>query len=418
MPVGGTGFYRGWLVVALAMLASTLILGSTAIGFGAFVQPVSDDLKVSRATISIGYVVLTLGMAVFAPIAGRLTTRVPIRLLMILSAILTGGALIGVGLSENLVLDAVLIAGPVAFGFAAGGNLLGFTLIARWFEKRRGRAMALGAIGQGLGGLLVLPPLAFAIQTYGWRSALMIVGAIVAVVLTIATLLVPEHPAPGEMEAAGEKVDAPAATAVAHGGDAGDQWTMGRLLSSGNFWLIGTAGAMLFAVAQVLGTSIVPFGQEKGLTLIQATTLVSAMTIISLLAKLVLATFADKIDQIWLMIGGALVLGGVMAGLTVVVGYGPLLAVSVVGGLCNGIFFPLFSMIFANYFGARAYGTALGLVTPVISIVAAALVRYANVTYDKAGSYDPAFLSMVGALGVSAVLLFVASRFRPKAVVV
>ena len=416
MAVGGKGFYRGWFIVALAMLASTLILGTTAIGFGAFVKPVSDDLGVSRATVSTGYILITLGMAVLAPIVGRLTTRLPIRLLMILSAILTGGSLIGVGLSENLMIDAVLIGGPIAFGFAAGGNLLGFTLIARWFEKRRGRAMAIGAIGQGLGGLLVLPPLAFAIQTYGWRSALIIAGAIVAVVLTLATLLVTEHPAPGEMEAAGEKVDAPVGAAPA--ADTGEQWTMGKLLASGNFWLIGTAGAMLFAVAQVLGTSIVPFGQEKGLTLIQATTLVSAMTIISLLAKLVLATFADKIDQIWLMIGGTIVLGAVMTGLTMVVGYGPLLAVSVVGGLCNGIFFPLFSMIFANYFGARAYGTALGLVTPVISIVAAALVRYANVTYDKAGSYDPAFLSMVGALGVSAVLLFVASRFRPKAAAV
>ena len=413
MAVSGKGFYRGWFVVALAMLASTLILGTTAIGFGAFVKPVSDDLGVSRATVSIGYVVMTLGMAVFAPIAGRLTTRVPIRLLMILSAILTGGSLIGVGLSNNLLLDAVLIGGPVAFGFAAGGNLLGFTLIARWFEKRRGRAMALGAIGQGLGGLLVLPPLAYAIQTYGWRSALIIAGAVVAVMLTLVTLLVPEHPAPGEMEAAGEKLEVTAASTAA-ANDPGAQWTMGRLLSSGNFWLIGTAGAMLFAVAQVLGTSIVPFGQEKGLTLLQATTLVSAITIISLLAKLVLATFADKIDQIWLMIGGTLVLAGVMAGLTMVQGYGPLLAISVVGGLCNGIFFPLFSMIFANYFGSRAYGTALGLVTPVISIVAATLVRYANVTYDKAGSYDPAFLSMVGALAVSATLLFVASRFRQK----
>lgn len=394
----------------MTLITSMVIVGTTTMAFGLFLKPVADDLHTSRGTLANGYVIMIIGMAVFAPIVGRLTTRMPVRLLLFAAGLLTGGAEIGIALSPSVVVDGVLLGVPLSAGYSAGTSLCGFTLIARWFDRRRGRAMAIAAIGQGLGGLLILPPLALAVEAYGWRNALLTSGVLVMIIVTAATLIIPERPEAGELERADEA--APAATS-AGGGDGGAIWTIGQLLATPTFWLVGLGSAIMFAVAQLLGATLVPFGQDKGLTLVQASSLISALTLTSLLGKLALAGFADRLPQVWLMVAAGLILALTMAALTVAESYASLLVICLVAGLATGNLFPLLSMVLAKLFGSRSFGIVMGALSPVLSLISAGVVRYANGSYDRTGSYELVFLMLIFVVALAMLLLIVARRLTP-----
>jgi MFS family permease len=49
------------------------------------------------------------------------------------------------------------------------------TAVAQWFRKNVGKAMGIVACGFGAGGILI-PPIVWFIDLFGWRTALIILG--------------------------------------------------------------------------------------------------------------------------------------------------------------------------------------------------------------------------------------------------
>ena len=75
----------------------------------------------------------------------------------------------------------------VVYGFgtaAMGSQLVGPSLMAKWFVKMRGRAMAIGTMGISAGGVIVAPVAGLTISTLGWRASWIVLGmmAIIAIV--------------------------------------------------------------------------------------------------------------------------------------------------------------------------------------------------------------------------------------------
>src|SRR6267143_7139891 len=63
------------------------------------------------------------------------------------------------------------------------GPIANQVLVARWFRKRRGQAMGYAYLGLGLGGVVSPLLINSLTRSIGWRHALELVGALVAVVL-------------------------------------------------------------------------------------------------------------------------------------------------------------------------------------------------------------------------------------------
>src|SRR5260221_4604511 len=89
--------------------------------------------------------------------------------------VLAGTALMGLGVLALPVIDRpwqlylaflVMIPGWVAMG---GGSIN--TIIAQWFDRRRGLAASLALNGASFGGLVFAPAFAWAIDTYGFAAA-------------------------------------------------------------------------------------------------------------------------------------------------------------------------------------------------------------------------------------------------------
>ena len=76
---------------------------------------------------------------------------------------------------------------PDAAGLISGAGMFSPTLayITRWFDRRRGSAVALVSSGQYLAGAVWPMLLQVGIDRYGWRRTMMLYGILIAVTVPV-----------------------------------------------------------------------------------------------------------------------------------------------------------------------------------------------------------------------------------------
>ena len=85
---GQDGIYYGWWVLGTGAVAEILSIGSTSYSAGFFILPLQKEFGLSRASASLPVLILYLGAVCFAPFAGRLMDRYPVRWIASLGALL------------------------------------------------------------------------------------------------------------------------------------------------------------------------------------------------------------------------------------------------------------------------------------------------------------------------------------------
>jgi MFS family permease len=235
--------YYGWTIVAVAVVIFTLLLGSTYHSFGVFVLPVSQDLGLTRAETNTALILFSIGNAIWAPIVGSLLDRLPIRRIMLGCALLMGASLVALGRSQSVWSSAIVIVAPLAIATQGAGILTANTLVVRWFTVHRGRAMAIALTGMSLGGILLPPLIAAAIEQLGWRQTLVAVGC--AVAFTLVALVPIARPEPGPDDVESKTTRADGVTSPAREAAANTQPLKATaLLRMGQFWTIGVSSAL------------------------------------------------------------------------------------------------------------------------------------------------------------------------------
>jgi MFS family permease len=402
--------YYGWCVVAMAMLVFMLLIGTSFSAFGMYVLPVSKEFGLSRADMNTALILLNLGMAVVAPVIGRMLDRFPLKRIMLVSGLILGASLITLGLSRSLWLSAFVVALPLATGLNGAGFLTMTVLIARWFQAQRGRALALAAVGMSLGGMLGPVVAGLLIQAEGWRFALILCGAVASAMLLVLSLVVRDRPRPGETD---RQAAAPAGgthLAARPGAPA----KMGELLRAPQLWTIGLGSALAFSVTTAVLISLAPLAMGEGFSTVQVTSLLSASAGAAMGGKLVLAVVADRVDRVALMTGICVVVALANAALFASEGYAALLASAIGLGLAVGALTPAMQTLVAERFGEASFGTVQGLMAPIIAITGAAAVRFAGEVFDRTDGYDLMFTAFIGVSLAAAAMLF-ATRFFQQA---
>lgn len=398
--------YYGWYIVAIALLANMLVTGATYNSFGLFVLPVSSEYQLSRANMNTAMILLNVGVALVSPILGRMLDRFPAQWIMWGCAGLLGSSFAALGVSRSIGVSAVVLALPLAIGIQGAGSLTVTVLIARWFTAQRGRAMAISVIGMSLGSVLTVAAVGSLMERYGWRTALLLTGAIIAVVLAAMACFVRERPGPDDHEgAAGARTSLPA----------GVPMSVREILKMTQFWTIALGTGLALAVAQALVITLVPFVREAGMTMGETTRIVSFMGGAAIVSKLALTVVADKVDRVSLL-AAMFVLGAILnVVLLVSEGYVMFAVSAAMLGTSVGAISPLMYALLADRFGAVSFGTVRGLTIPVAGILSAAALRVAGEIFDRTGAYDLLFASFV-AVQVVAVGVIFATRFTKPVV--
>lgn len=396
--------YYGWYIVAITMLVFMLSLGSTIYAFGLFVLPVADDFGLSRANINTGIILLNFGMAIFAPLVGRVVDNFPVRRVMLISACLFGASFIILSISHNILLSASILALPLPIAVLSAGTLTSPALVARWFTIHRGRAMAIAAIGISLGSIVTVPLIGLLLGATGWRWTLACVGLMIAAVLTALVKLVREEPSPHDREPKSVAIEGEEGE-VASAASGGGPITWLDLLKNLRFWLVSLGAGLGFGVLQTIVVSLVPFAQERGLTIAAASGLISLFGGMAIVGKLVLAWLSDRVDLLVLL--AILFLLAAVTCIALLLGESQIALVlaSALLGLTAGATTPAFLSILAAQFGPASFGTANGTASFVLAVLGAACIRFGGEVYDRTGSYDLMFSSFVGVAGLAGTLL-------------
>lgn len=403
--------YFGWAIVGIAGLVYMLMMGATYGALGLFVIPVSEEFELSRANMNTALILLNLGSAAFSPIIGRLLDRYSARLIMVVSAILFGGSLIGLGLSQSVGLSALILGIPMAIALPGTGTLTMSVLLARWFTVQRGRAMVLAAMGMSLGSVVVTPIVGWLMELQGWRATLLFMGASIAILLLILSTFVRERPGPGDVEIRRAAAPAPE-PAPAHAAAPGAPLPVMAVLRMPKFWTIGISSAIAMAMTQAIAITVVPLGIDHGLSLMEATSLMSITGGAAITGKILLSTVADRIERFTLLTA-FFTLGAVLnVCLLFSHGYVMLAGCAVILGVASGAMAPIFYALLADQFGIATFGTVRGLMSPLLALCGAFVVRFTGEVYDRTGDYDLLFAVFVIAQILAAILMFSTRYWR------
>ncbi|MYM61826.1 MFS transporter [Pseudomaricurvus sp. HS19] len=399
--------YYGWFIVAIAVVINTLIIGGVFTSMGVFVLPLATEFELTRAEANTAAILLSFGCAVCSPFVGSLLDRRPLRQMMWTGALLLGGCLIAIGLSDSLYVSAAIVTLPLAVSTIAAGTASVTVLIARWFSVYRSRAMALAALGISFGGVLMPPLLGFLLERIGWRQTLIVEGVVLMVAISVLVLLVRDRPGENDREVPGEH---PASERTPASTASEVPMSLLSVLRLPLFWFMCLSVSFVVGAAHAFSITIVPLGQDMGLTAATAAGLLSLFAGGGVCGKLLVASIGQRFDSTLVLVACFALMALANFVFLVADNYTQLRIGCVLLGIAVGATLPVFFSLLASTFGPASFGTVNGLATTGMAIVGAIGVRCAGEIYDRTGGYELLFMVLIGIQFVS-MLLIVSARW-------
>ena len=396
------GIYYGWYVIAALFFATFLAIGSRQ-GFGVFVKTWEQDWGISTATVSVAASVGWLVNGVSQPFVGRLTDVYGGRRVVVISLLIMAIATISVSYVTNIY-GLIALYGFV-ISFASGGISPATTgvIIARWFEKKRGMAMAVLIAGGSVGGLIVVPFLSYVLMEFSWQTAYWLVGGL-ALALGVPLLLIVVRSNPEDM---GLRIDGeiPSESGETEiivrtvGPKFVEKWR--DSLSSKPIWQLSIAYFVCGITTASISVHFVRWAISEDISTGTAALAFGVLSGINACGVLVVGLLSDRWQRKNLL--GAVYLIRALAFISLIVLPGPsaIWAFAVIGGMSWLATVPLTASLTADVYGVRNLGTLFGFANMAHQLGGAAAVMLFGWAFTAWGSYDVPFaigaLTLVGA---------------------
>ena len=183
MATSSPKMHYGYVIVACCCLIMGIVVGLTMSCAGIFYKPVSEDLHTEVGNFGLYMSFNFLAASLMLTIAGKLIERHSARRLLTLSSAIAGLTLVAMSLFTHVAM--FWVAGAV-LGIALSFLMyISFpTMINRWFRSRVGFYIGLCSAASGIGGIIFNPIGAYLIHNYGWRTAYLVFGMIILLIVT------------------------------------------------------------------------------------------------------------------------------------------------------------------------------------------------------------------------------------------
>lgn len=403
-PERDGGLFYGWYIVGALFFATFIGVGARQ-GFGVFVKTWEEDFGVSVGAVSAAAAVGWLVNGISQPIFGRLTDRFGGRPVLISSLAVMGVGTVAMAAASNILMLIAIYGFLVSF--AAGG--ISFVpagaLVAQWFQRRRGTAMAFLTAGGSAGGLIMVPFAAYLLIVADWRTVWLVLGGMMLFLgLPVFALVLRGKPADMGLEPDGGEADRNRGTGRRLTGEqAGplhaERWRdsfrsppMWQL--SFGFWVCGVTTA-------IPAVHYVRWASEEGISAGTAALAFGALSAINGVSVIAVGWVSDRMQRRILLGGVYLVRCTAYLALIFLDGSAALWGFAILGGMSWLATVPLTTSLTADVYGLRHLGTLSGLVFMSHQLGGALAVFLTGVAFDRFGTYDPAF-------GVGAVFLLLA----------
>ena len=416
------GIFYGWKLVGIALLVTALAGGTVWSGVGVWVKALELQFGWSRTQLTGAFSLAQLEGSVVGPIMGYLVDRLGPKRMVLMGLAIIGLGFIVFSRTEDLVIFYVAYA-LITLGTAAGVWLPMMSVINSWFNRKRSRAMAVAGEGFALGGLLIVPTLAWAVDPshIGWSRTALVIGAIFLVVAWPISRSIRVRPEDYGEVVDGDPIQDPTAGLTTAQGSPRDivtaeytpDFTARQAIRTRAFWFITFGHALSAMLIGTLTVHMVPMLTDQGLSLQSAAFIWSVLMGVSAVFELVGGYLGDRMSSNKAIFGFAAVqtVGFLIAAFVDSVAMAVLFAV--VYGIGFGGRAPLTTAIRGEYFGKRAFATITGIsMAPLYALLLAAPL-FAATLFDATDSYRLAFLILGGLGALSGPLFLFAKKPEP-----
>jgi OFA family oxalate/formate antiporter-like MFS transporter len=404
------GFY-GWKLLAAFWVILFINLAFPAYGSSVINAYMIQDLGLDRRTLGLMVSVYMLMSGLPGPLVAMVVNRFGVRATLVIgSAILLLGTLSMATIVDSGAGAVVAFGLLVGLGVVTGGALAAQTGTAFWFVRRRALAIALILSAGGIGGFIAARVLSWLIEWAdgNWRAGWWLITGMALVSLLVAALFVREKP-----EHLGQQPDGGAAASGSHGKASSrvhitdEIWSFGDALRSPALWLllISSFGASA-GFTQVMAHAI-PHLEDLGIPTDVGSKTFSIVVVSTLLGKLMLGVFGDRIDPRYLWAITAVAFG---VGMLVLLHADTVLKMNVFA-VCVGLGFGgglvCMMTVLSNYFGSAAYASVIGVTLATQTTVGALGSFVAGDLYERFGSYSVPFTATAILCFAGAILLVI-----------
>jgi MFS family permease len=396
--------YYGWWIVLAAFLNLFFVVGVIFYGFPVFYPYFVESLGFTRAQVTQGFLLgfLFAGLP-FGILAGTLIDRIGARLVILAGTALVALPLLCMGRMSHFWQFEILCVIEV-IGYVLAGPIANQVLIARWFNRRRGRAMGYAYLGLGLGGVIAPMSVNYLARTLGWRHGLELLGTVILLVLVPTGIWItrssPEETGVtpeefGEAVQKGENSNALTATSIG----------VSQAVRSAAFWLIIVGSTLAIGAIGAVIQHFILFLKDAGYSATAASRYSSILLTASLGGRVIVGHLADHFRKSYLMAFFYLFIG-----LSVLLLAHPgsptvLWTFALVFGFSMGADYMLIPLVTSECFGTASLGKLLALIIMGYSIGQWAGPWLVGRIFDAQHSYDLAWkiVAVSGIAGAAAI---------------
>ena len=375
-----------YLIVLGACTIQFIVIG-LLISFGVFFSAFEAEFGWSRALISSFMALAMFMMGVFAIFGGQLSDRFDPRIVLSVTGLMFGFGYAMMSQVTEVWQMFVLFGLFISAGMATH-DVVTLSVIARWFERRRGMMTGVVKTGTAFGQFILPPFCAILIATFGWKDAVIMLGIAAGVLLLIAASRVKPAPKPSGSVAAS---DVPTLT-------------FAEARRTRQFWTICAIQFLFFPTLTSVPLHLAVHGADLGMTPVNAAFLVSTMGIVSAAGRLLVGRYSDKIGgrNAYRLCLLPLILSLIL--LIFVRDHTILFVVVALYGFAHGGLFTVVAPTIAESFGTGSLGSIFGPVVFCGTVGGAISPILLGRVYDLNGSYVLGFATL-GCLATVALLL-------------
>jgi MFS family permease len=405
-------FFYGWYIVAVGFLANVASSFALASTMSIFLKPLTADLGVSRGLFSVLRSGEGIIAACSAPLIGTLVDRYGGRWLMV-----TGTGIVAAGYFLLSRVDTFAAFSGIRLTLVTLGDvMMGYmvvnVIIAQWFVRYRGRAMAISSMGVGFAKVCMPVVAASLILWLGWRQTWLAFGLITLALLVVPALLLVRR-SPESMGLLPDGVAQPLAaddkspkkTAVrAADAEQEMEWTRAEAARTSAFWLL----VITFGISSIgvtgLNLHVYSYVTDLGHPAVIAATVMSVIASMQLASPLGWGILAERIGTRYAATL-RFVIQGIGLGVAILTGnlfclYAGFLLYGI--GLGGNMVLP--DILWADYFGRRSLGKIRGLGLFISHFLAALGPPFFGFLFDLTGGYGLSFAIFGAVLMISALL--------------
>ncbi len=400
-------FYYGWVIVAVTFVSMIVAYGIWW-SFPVFYIAILDEFGWSRAAtagiFTAGSVVYGIGSFVSGMLVDKFGAR---RVLPAAALILTAGCVIS-SVSNQIWHFLIAYGLFMGFGTISAGFVPTSVVVSNWFVEKRGTALGIALVGNGLAPLLAVFTQRL-ISDFGWRSAYLVLAVVpLLTIVPLASVFIRTRPRdigikPGGHQDGIERAVEKKQRQVSYRLEVVDRkwaeanWTLLKSFRTSRFWLLlGMMVNMGFGMG-IVWTHQVAFAVGLGYSQAVAAFIFGLSGGMAAAGRLA-ALLSDRIGrEVTMTISAVLSALGILAllGITFNNQSWLLYFYAVIFGVGLGLNAPVYSATAADLFSGRGYGSILGFINIGWGIGSGLGAWFGGAVYDRTGDYRLAIATAI-----------------------